>query len=71
MVGHGFVDIVVGYAGANALVEIKDPEQPPSKRRLTEDEQKWHEEWKGTAKIIETFEDVAAHLQELEANIVD
>jgi len=68
MVGGGFVDIVVGYMGINSLVEIKDPEQPPSKRRLTTDEQIWHDEWAGTVRIIETFEDVAFHLLEIEGS---
>lgn len=70
MVGKGFVDIVVGYRGFNELVEIKDPKQPMSKRKLNKEEQKWHDNWSGTARVIETKEDVLAHILELrnEAN---
>ena len=48
MVGNGFVDIVVGFRGRNYLLEIKDGSKPPSKRRLTEDEQKFFDTWRGT-----------------------
>lgn len=57
-VGKGFPDMVVGFAGHNVLVEIKDPDKPPSKRRLTEDELKWHENWKGLVIVAETIDDV-------------
>ena len=51
MVGSGFPDIVVGYQGRNYLIEIKDGSKPPSKRRLTPDEQEWHDLWRGTVFI--------------------
>lgn len=35
------------------IVEIKDDTQPPSKRKLTEDETKWHDSWKGQVAIVE------------------
>lgn len=54
MVGDGFPDIIVGVAGHNFLFEIKNPEQPPSKRRLTKDEERFHKEWKGDVFVIET-----------------
>lgn len=57
-VGDGFVDAVLGYKGVNYLVEIKDPSQPPSKRKLTPDEIKFHESWRGQVAIIETIDDV-------------
>ena len=46
-VGDGIPDLLVGHAGKTALVEIKDGEQPPSKRQLTPDQLKWHGEWNG------------------------
>lgn len=55
--GGGFPDIVCGFRGKNYHFEIKDPAQPPSKRRLTDDEQKHHHEWRGQVEIIETAED--------------
>lgn len=54
--GNGFPDIVVGKHGKNLLVEIKDPDKPPSARKLTTDEQEFHQAWQGkiiTALIVE------------------
>jgi hypothetical protein len=42
------------------LVEIKDGNKIPSKRKLTPDEQKWHDEWRGQKVIVESVEDVVA-----------
>lgn len=57
-VGKGCPDVVFGYLGFNFLVEIKDPEKPPSAQRLTKDESKWHQEWGGEVSIVKTNEDV-------------
>lgn len=60
MVGKGCPDILVGYKGRNFLFEIKDPKQPPSKRRLTEDERQWHLLWRefgGQVDVIHTAEE--------------
>lgn len=57
-IGQGFVDVVAGYKGANYLFEIKDPGKPPSARKLTPDEEKFHAEWTGQVAIIETIDDV-------------
>ena len=54
--GQGFPDCVVGYRGMSYLLEIKDPAQPPSKRRLTPDEQAWFDRWRGHAEVVETIE---------------
>lgn len=50
--GGGFPDIVTGFRGQNYQFEIKDPGQPPSKRKLTPAEEKYHDEWKGQVDII-------------------
>ena len=55
--GSGFGDIVGGYNGLNFCFEIKDPDKVPSKRVLTPDEKKFHEEWAGQIDIILTLED--------------
>lgn len=55
--GDGFPDIAVGFRGRNWLLEIKDPAKPPSARKLTPAQEKWHADWKGQAHVIETFED--------------
>lgn len=59
--GDGFPDLCVGCAGHNLLVEIKDGAKPPSKRRLTPEEQNWHDNWLGNVHIVET-EDQAIKL---------
>ena len=58
MVGDGFPDLAVGCSGVNLLVEVKDGSKPPSARKLTDDEQVWHDEWRGQKCIVETDQDV-------------
>lgn len=50
--GKGAPDILVGFRGENFIFEIKDPDKPPSQRRLTEDEEKWHTRWKGQVNTV-------------------
>jgi Holliday junction resolvase len=57
-VGDGFPDIVVGHQGVNYLCEIKNPDKSPSERKLSKEEKKWHEKWRGQVAIVETLEDV-------------
>lgn len=48
-------DILVGYRGRTFLIEIKDPVQPPSARKLTPGEEKFRAEWRGSPYyVIET-----------------
>ena len=55
--GKGVPDLLVGWRGQNWLMEIKDWKQPPSKRRLTPDEKKWHRSWNGQVHVVETFDE--------------
>lgn len=57
-IGKGCPDILVGFRGRNFIFEIKDPEQPPSKRSLTRYEAGWHEGWKGQVGTVETFSQI-------------
>lgn len=50
--GQGTPDLLVGYAGSNYLLEIKDGSKPPSKRKLTPDEEQWHRQWGGQVAIV-------------------
>lgn len=52
-VGSGFPDFIVGKGGVWRLIEVKDGNKPPSKRRLTEDQQIFHAE--ARAKGCEVF----------------
>ena len=45
-VGKGVPDLLCQYQGAFYLIEVKDGRKAPSQRRLTDDQVKWHEEWK-------------------------
>lgn len=45
--GQGFPDLVVGYQGRFVLLEVKDGAKPPSARKLTADQVKFHAEWTG------------------------
>jgi Holliday junction resolvase len=56
-VGGGCPDIAVGIRGKTLLIEIKDGSKPPSRRKLTEDQLKWHSEWKGHVAIVENVEE--------------
>ncbi len=55
--GGGFPDIVVGYRGVNWLIEIKDGNKIPSARKLTQDQVKFHAEWKGQIDVVNSLED--------------
>jgi hypothetical protein len=42
---EGTFDLLCWYNGRTLLLEIKDGSKPPSARRLTPAEQKFHDEW--------------------------
>ena len=46
-VGKGCPDLLVGFNGVNILMEVKDGKKSISQRKLTDDQVKWHDEWKG------------------------
>lgn len=46
-IGNGCPDLLVGYKRATMLLEVKDGTKPPSARRLTEDQIRWHGDWRG------------------------
>ena len=56
-VGQGFPDLIVAKHGVNVLVEVKDGQKVPSARKLTADEQAFHDAWQGWIEIIESQED--------------
>ena len=56
--GEGCPDLLIGFRGRNYLVEVKDPAQPPSARRLTPDQTRWHAEWLGQVAIVEDYDDL-------------
>jgi Holliday junction resolvase len=50
--GDGIPDLLVGYNGFTILMEVKDGTKPPSKRKLTEAEEKFFAEWDGGMLVI-------------------
>ena len=56
--GNGLPDIMVGFKGKNYWYEIKDPAQPPSKRRLTKEENHFSLSWKGHVNTVTTHVDI-------------
>lgn len=55
-VGQGCPDLLVGWRGMTSLLEVKDGKKPPSARKLTEDQEKWHANWRGQVAVVETIE---------------
>jgi len=51
-VGGGVPDLLVGFRGMNLLVEVKDGSKRPSARRLTPDQERWHDSWRGTVAVV-------------------
>ena len=56
--GDGFPDLVVAIDFKTMLVEVKDPNQPPSKRKLTPAQIKFHAGWNDIVIVAETIEDI-------------
>jgi hypothetical protein len=59
-VGEGCPDILVGYRGRNYCLEIKDGAKPPSARKLTKDQVRWHEQWRGQVCVVCNIEEAIA-----------
>lgn len=59
-VGGGTPDLLVGFRQKNFLLEVKDGSLSPSRKRLTPDEQTWHDGWQGQVVIVESVEQALA-----------
>jgi hypothetical protein len=53
-VGLGAPDLLVGLAGVNILIEVKNEDVKPSERGLNADQKKWHSFWKGQVAVAES-----------------
>ena len=61
---EGTFDLLVSYRGHTLLLEIKDGQKPPSARKLTDAEQKFHDEWPGdNLHIVKSVEEALALLK--------
>ena len=57
---HQPCDLLIGRAGANYLLEIKDPAKPPSKRKLTPAQVVFNRDWRGQFTVVTTVEEAYA-----------
>jgi Holliday junction resolvase len=64
--GNGVPDLLVGRAGVNYLLEVKDGSKPKSARELTPDELRWLHAWRGSAAVVETVEEALKEVGVLE-----
>lgn len=65
-VGDGCADLLVAHKANRArwrLLEVKDPDQPPSKRKLTPDEEEFRERWKDHYRVVLTLDEALAALR--------
>ena len=65
-VGAGCPDLLVGYRGANWLIEVKDGLKPPSKQTLTPDQEIWHRDWRGQSAVVNSPEAALALIGAIE-----
>ena len=54
----------ISWPANNFLLEVKDGSLCKSRRRLTPDEQRWHDTWAGTVHIVESAEQAVAIVSE-------
>ena len=62
-VGGGCPDLLVSsavYPHSLALLEIKDGKRPPSERKLTKDQEKFHRNWKGPIYVVTSIPEALA-----------
>ena len=59
-VGVGCPDLLVGYRGANYLLEIKDGTKVPSAQKLTPMQIDWHSSWNGRVAIVNSVDGAIA-----------
>lgn len=51
-VGGGFPDLVATFRNAVYLVEVKDGEKSPSRRKLTPEQEAWHAQQRAKVHIV-------------------
>jgi hypothetical protein len=64
--GGGVPDLLVAHTWCGLrrsfVAEVKDPEQPPNKRKLNPGEALWATHWRGEYWVVETLDDVVRSL---------
>lgn len=67
--GQGCPDLLVGYLGVNFCLEVKDGAKPPSARKLTPDQVKWHDTWRGQVAVVSGVKDALLAIGALRGEI--
>lgn len=67
-VGGGMPDLIVSKGGFTILVEIKDSAKPPSARKLTPDQIKFHAEWQGAVATVIDLKGVQTVVKFIQSN---
>ena len=57
-IGKGCPDLVVGVAGRNLLIEVKDGAKSPSRRKLTPDQVEFRAGWRGSVLYVDHAKEV-------------
>lgn len=58
--GNGAPDLLAGYDGMNFALEVKNPKAARGKKQglaLTDDEKRFHEQWKGQVHVVTSPEE--------------
>ena len=58
-VGSGCPDLLVGFQGKNHLFEIKNVD---GRNRMTTYQIIWHDRWRGSVAVVETWQQAFNHL---------
>lgn len=59
-------DLLIGYRGINYIMEVKDGKLPPSRKRLTDGEQEFKDNWRGGPYyVVESLEQAIEIITEL------
>lgn len=56
---NGYWDLTIGFGGITLLIEVKDGTKPPSKRKLTPREAKFHSTWTGGIRIVKSVDEIS------------
>ena len=57
-IGQGVPDLLVARYGSMKLVEIKDGAKSPSRKKLNERQEKFHEDWASYVEVVYSVDDV-------------
>ncbi len=59
MIGKGFPDLIIGRAGRNYMIELKDGKKTESRKQLTKNEKEFFNTWTGQINKCESFDQIA------------